>query len=81
MNISRQPPILMVLVISITRPLGNESAKAPTKAASSTYEMTKKSFSIGVIQLAAPISRSRAIAVMSKALSASDDRNCAAMIV
>ena len=43
--------------------------------------MTKNSFSIGVIQLAAPISRSRAIAVISRALSASDDRNCAAMIV
>jgi len=38
-------------------------------------------FGIGVIKLAAPISRSRAIAAISSALSASDDRNCAAMIV
>jgi hypothetical protein len=35
-NISEQPPILMVLLISITRHLGIESAKAPTKAASAT---------------------------------------------
>ena len=76
-----QPPILIMLVIIITRPFGNESAKAPTNGARTTYEMTKKSFSIGVIQAAAPISRSRAMAAISSALSAREDRNCAAMIV
>jgi hypothetical protein len=31
-----QPTILIVLLISMTLPLGIESAKAPTKAASTT---------------------------------------------
>lgn len=80
-NISRQPPILTVFVTNITRPFGIESAKAPTKAASATYEMKKNSLSIGVIHSGAWMSRSSAIAAISNALSASDEKNCAAMIV
>ena len=62
-------------VISITRALGIESAKAPTKAASSTYEMKKNSFSIGVIHCGACISPSREMDAISSALSASDEPN------
>jgi hypothetical protein len=36
MNISPQPRILMPLLMNMTRHLGMESAKAPTKAARAT---------------------------------------------
>jgi hypothetical protein len=68
------------LVISITRPFGIESANAPTNAASSTYDTKKNSLSIGVIHSGARMSRSSAMAAMSSALSASEEKNCAAMI-
>ena len=44
-SISTQPATLIALVISITRPLGIESANAPTSGASNTYETTKLCFS------------------------------------
>src|ERR1700739_3396881 len=69
----------MPLVIIITRALGIESAKAPTKAASRTYEMKKNSFSIGVIHCGACISPSSEIAAISSSLPASDEQNCAAI--
>ena len=76
-----QPTTLMPLVISITRPLGIESANAPTSGASTTYDTTKLCFSAGVIHAGSSSSRSSAIAATSSALSASDEKNCAAMIV
>ena len=36
-----QPTTLIALVMSITRPLGIESANAPTTGARTTYETTK----------------------------------------
>ncbi len=36
MNIMMQPPILIMFVMNMTRALGNESANAPTNAASAT---------------------------------------------
>ena len=80
-SISAQPTTLIALVISITRPFGIESANAPTSGASRTYEMTKLCFSAGVIHAGSCSSRSSAIAAISSALSASDEKNCAAMIV
>ncbi len=77
----RQPITLIELVMNITRPFGRESAKAPTYAANTTYDNTKNSFSSGVIQLGAWRSFSRAMAAMRSALSASDEKNCAAMMV
>ena len=76
-----QPSSLMALVRNITRPFGMASAKAPTKGASSTYDTTKTSFRKGISQSAEWASLSRAMAAISSALSASDDRNCAAMMV
>jgi len=58
-SISEQPATLTPLVMSITRPLGIESANAPTNGASNTYEMTKHCLSAGVIH--AGESRSRSI--------------------
>ena len=72
-SISVQPMTLMPLVISITRPLGIESANAPTSGASSTYDTTKLCLSAGVIHAGSCRSRSNAIAAISSALSASDD--------
>ena len=80
-SISEQPTILMPLVISITRPLGIESASAPTSGASRTYEMTKHCLSAGVIHAGDSRSRNNWIAATSSALSASDEKNCAAIIV
>ena len=71
----------MVLVMNITRPLGIESAKAPTKAANATYDTVKKNFSNGVIHAGDSICISRAMAATSSALSASDEKNCAAMMM
>ncbi len=76
-----QPTTLIALVISITRPLGIESANAPTSGARTTYETTKLCFSAGVIHSGAWISCSMLMAAISSALSASDEKNCAAMIV
>jgi len=47
-RMSEQPSTFTVLVTNITLPLGMESAKAPTRKASTTYEMVKKNFSSGV---------------------------------
>src|SRR5436305_933521 len=58
-------------------PLG----KAPTANASTTYEMVKKNLSSGVRKGGPSSCTSIAIAAMSSALSASDEKNCAAMIV
>ncbi len=80
-SISAQPTTLMPLVISITRPLGIESAKAPTSGASSTYDTTKLCFSAGAIHAGSDSERSSAIAATSSALSASELKNCAAMMV
>ena len=80
-SISAQPKILIALVKSITRPLGIESANAPTSGASTTYDTTKLCFSAGVIHAGSWSSRKSAIAAISSALSASDEKNCAAMIV
>ena len=52
-SIVRQPTTLMLLVTNITWPFGRESAKAPTKAARTTYDSTKNSLSSGVIQFGA----------------------------
>jgi hypothetical protein len=71
----------MPLVMSITRPFGIESANAPTSGASSTYDSTKLCFKPGVIHPGSLRSRSSAIAAISNALSASELKNCAAMIV
>ena len=71
----------MVLLISMTRHLGIESAYAPTKAASATYEMVKKNFSIGSYWGGACMSLSKAIETISRALSASAEKNCAAMMM
>jgi hypothetical protein len=61
--------------------LGIESAKAPTTGASSTYETTKLCFSAGVIHAGSCNCRRSEIAAISSALSASDEKNCAAMMV
>ncbi len=66
---------------NITRPLGIESANAPTKAASATYEIVKKNFSSGTIHAGPWSWVSSWIAAMSSALSASDEKNCAAMMM
>ena len=71
----------MLFVTNITRPFGNASANAPTNAASSTYDSPKNSLSSGVIHSGAEISISSEIAAISSALSASDEKNCAAMMV
>ncbi len=76
----RQPTTLIELVMNITCPFGRESANAPTKAASTTYDRTKNSFRSGIIQFGAWRSLSRAIAAMRRALSANDEKNCAAMM-
>jgi hypothetical protein len=76
----RQPAIFTRFVRNMTRPFGIESAKAPTKAAKSTYETVKKNFSSGVIHSGVCICMSSAIAATSSALSASDEKNCAAMM-
>ena len=67
--------------MNITRPFGMESANAPTKGASSTYDTVKKSFSIGVNHSGDCSSTSAAMAATSSALSASDEKNCAAMMM
>src|SRR5260363_255789 len=77
----KQPMNLIVFVISITRLLGIASARAPTKAASATEKKTKNSLSSGVIQAGAAMSCNRAIAAINSALSASEEKNCAAMMV
>src|SRR5690242_9333109 len=74
-SITAQPTIFTMLVMSITRPLGIESANGPTSGASTTYETTKTCFSAGVIQAGAAISPSRPIAAMSSALSATELKN------
>lgn len=51
-SIATQPATLIRLVANITRPLGKASAKAPTKAAGTTYR-TKNSFRSGVIHCGA----------------------------
>ena len=76
-----QPTTLMALVMSITLPLGIESANAPTSGARTTYDTTKHCCSAGVIQSGDFSSVSSAMAAISSALSASDEKNCAAMIV
>ena len=58
-----------------------ESANAPTNGASSTYETVKKICSSGVTQAAERITESNAMAAINSALSASDEMNCAAMMV
>ena len=70
----------MPLLISMTRRLGIESAKAPTKAASSTYDKVKPVFSKGSYAAGEFMSRSIAMAAMSRVLSASAEKNCAARI-
>ncbi len=67
--------------MNITCPLGLESAKAATKAANYTYESTKKSLRSGVIHAGAASWAKRAMAAISRALSASDEKNCAAIMV
>ena len=67
--------------MNITRPLGIESANAPTHAASTTYDTTKKNLSIGTIHAGPASCASSAIAATSRALSASELKNCAAMMV
>ena len=76
-----QPAILTVLVTNMTLPLGIASAKAPTKAARSTYETVKKNLSSGVSQAGPSSWTRRAMEAMRRALSASEEKNCAAMIV
>src|SRR4030067_846800 len=70
-SIARQPASLMMLLMNITRPLGSESANAPTKGASTMYEMMKLCCNTGVCQSGDFKSLSRAIAANNKALSAS----------
>ncbi len=67
--------------MNITRPLGIASAKAPTANASSTYEIAKLNLSSGVSHAGPSSSTSIAIAAISSALSASDEKNWAAMMV
>ncbi|CPH82228.1 Uncharacterised protein [Bordetella pertussis] len=74
-----QPATLSALVMNITRPLGNESAKAPTNAASTTYARAKDHFIMGAIQSGPLNSRIKAIAAMNSALSARDEKACAAI--
>ena len=69
------------LVRNITRPLGMESAKAPTTAANNTYDTVNTNFSIGVIHSGAASCINNAMAAISRALSASDEKNCAAMMM
>jgi threonine dehydrogenase-like Zn-dependent dehydrogenase len=76
-----QPNNFMLLVKNITLPFAIESAMAPTNGASNTYEITKKSFNKGRIHSGAVISMRTAIAAINKALSANDEKNCAAIIV
>ncbi len=78
---SAQPAILIVLVTNMTLPLGMESAKAPTNAARTTYETVKKNLRSGVSQAGPSSCRRRAMAAMRRALSASEEKNCAAMMV
>ena len=78
-NISRQPATFRALVLNITRPLGKESAKAPTKAASTTQARAKVHFIMGASQSGPCSSCIRAIAAMNSALSANDEKACAAM--
>jgi hypothetical protein len=78
--IRRHPAIFIVLVMNITRPLAIESANAPTNAANSTYDTVNENFNIGVSHSGANICISKAIAATSSALSASDEKNCAAMM-
>ena len=55
--------------------------QAPTNGASTTYETVKNSFSIGVSHSGELSSISEAMAAISMALSASDEKNCAAMMM
>src|SRR5437868_5816270 len=80
-SISEQPTTLMVFDTNITWPLGSASANAPTNGASTTYEIVKKSFSIGVSHAGESSNASVAMAATSNALSASDEKNCAAMMM
>ncbi len=80
-SIRMHPTTLIALVISMTLPLAIESANAPTSGASTTYETTKHCCSAGVIHSGDLSSVRRAMAAISSALSASDEKNCAAMIV
>ena len=61
--------------------MGIESAKAPTSGASTTYDTTKLCLSAGVIHAGSCSSRKSAMAAMSSALSASELKNCAAMMM
>ena len=70
-----------MLLISITRHFGIESANAPTKAASATYDTVKNSLSRGSNSDGAAMSRNMAMAMINKALSASAEKNCAAMMM
>ena len=72
---------MTVLLISMTRHFGIESAKAPTKAARATYEIVKNSLSSGSCSAGACMSRSNAMAAISSALSASAEKNCAAIMM
>ena len=77
--ISAQASAFSPLAASITRALGQRSASAPTQGASSTYARVNTAFNSGASQALRPISASRAMATMSKALSARPDTNCAAI--
>ena len=71
----------MLLVKNITLPLEKKSEIAPTNGANKTYEMVKKSFNNGRIHSGAAISMRTAIATISKALSAKEEKNCDVIIV
>jgi hypothetical protein len=80
-RISRQPKTFTVLVMNMTRPLGIESASAPTTKARTTYDTVKKNLSSGVSHGGPSSSTSMEIAARKRALSASEEKNCAAMMV
>ena len=78
---STQPATLMLLVTNITLPFGQASANGPTNGARTTYETVKKNLSSGVIHAGPLSSMSRAMDAISRALSASEEKNWAAMMV
>ncbi|MOA28966.1 hypothetical protein D3C78_1499470 [compost metagenome] len=74
-----QPATFSALVENITRPLGKESASAPTKAARTTYASANDHFIMGASQSGPCSSCIKAMAAMNSALSANDEKACAAM--
>ena len=80
-SISRQPTILMPFEMNITLPLGTASAKAPTTGARIRRTARTSASAPARATTGAPLVLSNSIAATSNALSASELKNCADMMV